>query len=171
MSDAAAMTPVHPVPFVWRPAIAADVFTLAAMYRDCALRLGPLVYTPEQARAWASFAEDAAGFRDYVLRADTWIAERGGDSRPLGFCGASRDGAAREIHSLYVTPMMTRRGIGGAMLRRTLERAGHEGATRFAAWVTPFSKPVFLAAGFTLAQTVQAPFAGVMFERYRVERG
>ena len=165
------MTPVHPVPFVWRPAAPADVFTLAAIYRDCALRLGPLVYTPGQARAWASFAEDEPGFRHYVLHADTWIAERVGDTRVLGFCGASRDGELREIHSLYVAPPMTRRGIGGAMLRRTLQRTEHEGATRFAAWVTPFSKPVFLAAGFTLAQTLQAPFAGVMFERYRVERG
>jgi N-acetylglutamate synthase-like GNAT family acetyltransferase len=165
------MTPVQPVPFVWRPVTPADVFTLAAIYRDCALRLGPLVYTPEQSRAWAASAEDEAGFRDYVLTADTWIAERVGDMRALGFCGASRDGALREIHSLYVTPMLARRGIGAAMLRRTLQRAEHEGATRFAAWVTPFSKPVFLAAGFELAQTVQAPFAGVMFERYRVEKG
>jgi N-acetylglutamate synthase-like GNAT family acetyltransferase len=165
------MTPVHPVPFVWRPAAPADVFTLAAIYRDCALRLGPLVYTSEQARAWASFAEDEAGFRDYILGADTWIAERVGDSRALGFCGAGRDGDLREIHSLYVIPPMTRRGIGGAMLRRTLQRVEHEGAARFAAWVTPFSRPVFLAAGFQLAQTVDAPFAGVMFERYRVEKG
>ena len=179
-------TPVHPVPFVWRPVTPADVFTLAAIYRDCALRLGPLVYTPAQSRAWASFAEDEPGFRDYVLQADTWVAERVGDTRALGFCGASRHGAGRdatrrdgasgddavrEIHSLYVTPLLTRRGLGTALLRRTLQRAEHEGATRFAAWVTPFSKPVFLAAGFRLAQTVQAPFAGVMFERYRVERG
>ena len=159
------------LPFVWRPATPADVCVLAAIYRDCALRLGPLVYTPEQSRAWASFGEDEPAFRDYVLQADTWIAERVGDARVLGFCGAGRDGDAREIHSLYVTPLMTRRGIGGAMLRRTLQRVEHEGATRFAAWVTPFSKPVFLAAGFRLAQTVRAPFAGVMFERYRVEKG
>ena len=164
------MTPVHPVPFVWRPATPADVWTLAALYRDCALRMGPLVYTPEQSRAWASSAEDEAGFRDYVLEADTWIAERVGDTRVLGFCGASREGDLREIHSLYVTPPMTRRGIGAAMLRRTLQRTEHEGATRHAAWATPFSKPVFLAAGFVLAQTVQAPYRGVMFERYRVEK-
>ena len=159
------------IPFTWRPATPADVFVLAALYRDAALRMGPQVYTPEQARAWASFAEDAPAFRDYVLQADTWIAERVGDARVLGFCGASRDGALRELHSLYVTPALTRRGLGGAMLRRTLQRAEHEGATRFAAWATPFSKPVFLAAGFALAQTVTAPFAGVLFERYRVERG
>ena len=159
------------MPFVWRPATGADVAVLAALYRDAALRLGPLVYTPEQTHAWASFAEDAPAFRDYVLHADTWIAERLGDGRVLGFCGASRDGDLREVHSLYVTPAMTRRGLGGAMLKRTLQRGEHAGATRFAAWATPFSRPVFLAAGFVLTKTVQAPFAGVMFERYRVERG
>ena len=157
-------------PFDWRRAVPADVFTLAALYRDAALRLGPLVYTPDQARAWASFADDAPGFRAYVLDNDTWIAERPGDGRTLGFCGVRVHDGTGEIHSLYVTPGRTRQGIGTEMLRRSLARAEGEGATRFAAWVTPFSRPVFIAAGFRLAETVQAPFAGTMFERYRVER-
>jgi N-acetylglutamate synthase-like GNAT family acetyltransferase len=158
-------------PFDWRRATGDDLFTLAALYRDAALRLGPLVYTPAQARAWASFANDESGFRDYVLDTDTWVAERPGDGRMLGFCGGrTRDGMC-ELPSLYVTPARTRQGIGAEMLRRTLERAGTAGATRFAAWVTPFSRPVFLAAGFALTQTVSAPFAGTLFERYRVERG
>ena len=161
----------NPLAFDWRRATADDVFTLAALYRDAALRLGPLVYTPGQVHAWASFADDLPGFGKYVLEADTWIAERLGDARALGFCGIGADGDRREVHSLYVTPNCTRRGLGTEMLRRTLERAEAEGATRFAAWVTPFSRPVFLAAGFALTQTVEAPFAGVMFERYRVERG
>ena len=161
----------NPIAFDWRRAGADDVFTLAALYRDAALRLGPLVYTPEQARAWASFADDVPGFGKYVRDADTWIAERPGDGRALGFCGVGTEGDVREVHSLYVTPNCTRRGLGTEMLRRTLERASTDGATRFAAWATPFSRPVFLAAGFALTQTVEAPFAGVMFERYRVERG
>ncbi|MCK9687451.1 GNAT family N-acetyltransferase [Scleromatobacter humisilvae] len=161
----------EPIAFDWRRATGADVFTLAALYRDAALRLGPRVYTPEQARAWASFADDQPGFRKYVLGAETWIAERAADGRALGFCGIAADGDPREVHSLYVTPPMTRRGVGSEMLCRTLERAEADGVTRFAAWVTPFSRPVFLAAGFALTETVTAPFAGVMFERYRVERG
>jgi GNAT superfamily N-acetyltransferase len=165
------MAVAAPVPFDWRPAGAADVFELAALYRDAALRLGPLVYTPGQSHAWASFADDAAGFRAYVLQSATWIAERPGDGRILGFCGASPDGSLRELHALYVTPPVTRRGLGGEMLRRTLARAEAEGARCFAAWATPFSRPVFEAAGFALTQTVSAPFAGVVFERYRVERG
>jgi N-acetylglutamate synthase-like GNAT family acetyltransferase len=160
-----------PVPLEWRHATGADVFVLAALYRDAALRLGPLVYTPGQVRAWASFADDVPAFRNYVLDADTWIAERAGDGRALGFCGVSSEGDLREVHSLYVTPARTRQGIGSEMLRRTLSRAEAAGAKRFAAWVTPFSCPVFLAAGFSLTETVSAPFAGTMFERYRVERG
>ena len=159
------------VPFDWRRATPADVFELAALYRDAALRLGPLVYTPDQVRAWAAFAEDGPGFRAYVLDSDTWIAQRPIDGRTLGFCGVSPHGELRELHSLYVTPNLTRRGLGAAMLRRTLERAEASGARRFEAWATPFSRPVFEAAGFVLVRSVTAPFAGVLFERYRVERG
>ena len=156
--------------FDWRRAVPADVFVLAALYRDAALRLGPLVYTPEQVHAWASFADDAPGLRAYILDSDTWVAERPGDGRTLGFCGVSPAGELREVHSLYVTPGRTRQGVGTEMLRRTLARAEAAGATRFAAWATPFSRPVFLAAGFRLTQSVAAPFAGTLFERYRVER-
>ena len=158
-------------PFDWRRAVPADVFVLAALYRDAALRLGPLVYTPEQAHAWASFAEDGPGFRAYVLDNDTWVAERPGDGRTLGFCGVGTHDGLGEVHSLYVTPGITRHGLGTEMLRRTLARAEAEGTTRFAAWVTPFSRPVFEAAGFVLTETAMAPFAGALFERYRVERG
>ncbi len=157
--------------FDWRRAVPDDVFVLAALYRDAALRLGPLVYTPAQVHAWASFADDASAFRAYVLDADTRVAERVGDGRVLGFCGVSTQDGLCEVRSLYVTPPRTRQGLGTEMLRRTLERAEADGAKRFAAWATPFSLPVFLAAGFTLTQTVSAPFAGTLFERYRVERG
>jgi putative acetyltransferase len=157
--------------FDWRRAAPADVCVLAALYRDAALRLGPLVYTPGQVRAWASFADDEPGFRAYVLDADTWVAERPGDGRTLGFCGVSTQGGLGELRSLYVTPGRTRQGLGGEMLRRTLARVEGDGVTRCAAWATPFSRPVFIAAGFVLAQTVSAPFAGTLFERYRVERG
>jgi len=158
------------IAFGWRPATAADVPALAALYRRAAEQLGPLVYTLEQTAAWRSFADDDAGFRRYVLDVDTWVAERAGDFAVLGFCGVDVEGELRELHSLYVAPSSMRQGIGKEMLRRTLQRAGSDGGRRFAAWVTPLSRPVFLDAGFAWTQTFQAPFAGTMFERYRVER-
>ena len=158
-------------PFHWRPAVEADVEPLAALYADAAARLGPQVYTPGQVAAWAAVPQDRAAFHRYVLGHDTWIAEGADDPAPLGFCGVDFAGALREVHSLYVRPSATRQGVGGEMLRRTLARAQAGGARRFAAWVTPFSRPVFLRAGFTWTRTVVEPFAGVVFERYRVERG
>jgi putative acetyltransferase len=156
--------------FAWRAATAADVPALAALYRESARRFGPLVYTASQVDAWVSFAEDGAGFRAYVLEADTWVAERPADALVLGFCGVARTGEPREVHSLYVRPGTTRQGLGAEMLRRTLARAQAAGARAFAAWATPFSRPVFERAGFVLERTVQGEFGGALFERYRMKR-
>ncbi len=151
-----------------RRATAADVPALAALYAACARDMGPAVYSPAQVAAWASFGRDTDAFRHYVLDADTWLLQPMADpaAAPDGFCGAGADG---EVHSLYVRPALTRRGLGSRLLGHVLEQARQRGCTRFAAWVTPFSRPVFGRAGFRLVETVQAPYQGVMFERYRVE--
>ncbi|MEP6504091.1 MAG: GNAT family N-acetyltransferase [Betaproteobacteria bacterium] len=158
--------------FDWRRAALADVPALATLYRAAALALGPQVYTPEQVAAWASFAVDAAGFERYVLGPETWLAECEG--RVVGFCGIERDERAErvgEVRSLYILPGHMRQGMGTELLARSLARAEADGVARFAAWVTPFSRPVFEAAGFVLVRTVAEPFEGTQFERYRVERG
>ena len=51
-----------------------------------------------------------------------------------------------------------------------MKRAQARDTHRLAAWVTPFSRPVFERAGFVLVRTVREAFEGVEFERYRVER-
>ena len=61
--------------------------------------------------------------------------------------------------------------LGSALLAHALADARLQGQTRFAAWATPFSLPVFGRAGFALAHTLREPFQGVMFERYRVAIG
>jgi ribosomal protein S18 acetylase RimI-like enzyme len=99
-------------PFDWRPARPEDVAPLAAIYGDAARRLGPQVYSSEQVRAWASFAQDEAAFRRYVLDHDTWVTCAPGNGVLLGFCGVELYGGRREIHSLYVAADQTRLGIG-----------------------------------------------------------
>ena len=171
--------PASPSPWRLRPATLDDVPALAALYANCARTLGPGCYSPEQVAAWASFGADLAGFADYVLGADTWVAVTGaglgvdalpGDpdgAAPLGFSGVD-DGA--EVKSLYVRPDMMRRGLAGQLLALGLGRAQMRGIQRVAAWATPFSLPVFQRAGFVLVERVRAEFAGAMFERIRVER-
>jgi putative acetyltransferase len=157
-----------------RPARAADVPTLAAIYGACARELGPRVYTPEQVAAWASFSDDVDGFGRYVLEADTWVAEAS-DGTLRGFSGFSgQAGADRrhwaEVHSLYVRPADIGRGLGTRLLQATMQRAAAAGLMQAEAWATPFSRPRFEQAGFVLADAVWAPYQGVMFERYRMVR-
>lgn len=153
---------------------------LAALYVNCACNLGPARYTVEQVAAWASFGADLAGFADYVLKAETWVAVTapgaGFDPQqmepvgvvPLGFSGIGDSG---EVKSHYVRPDMMRRGLAGQLLTHGLGSAQARGLQRFAAWATPFSLPVFQRAGFVLVERVRAEFAGAMFERIRVARG
>ncbi len=155
-----------PAALALRPAAAADVPALAALYADSARRLGPLVYTPEQVAAWASFGVPTAEFAAYVLGAETWVALDAAGA-PLGFCGCDDDG---EVRSLYVRADQTRRGLGTRLLAHVLERARQRGLGRLEAWVTPLSRPVFERAGFVLVQAVRSPYQGVMFERYRVRK-
>ena len=88
-----------------RLAAADDVPALAALYAHTARALGPQVYSADQVRAWQAFGQDTPAFRDYVLRARTWMGE---DAKgALGFCGIGADG---EVHSLYVRADATRQG-------------------------------------------------------------
>jgi putative acetyltransferase len=153
-----------------RPATAADVPALARLYADTARALGPWCYSTGQVQAWAGFGQDTPAFRAYVLDADTWLAHDP-QGAILGFSGVGGQGDVGEVHSLYVHHAVVRQGLGGRLLADALARARQRGVLRFAAWVTPFSRPVFERAGFRLVRTVTEPFQGVAFERYRVERG
>jgi putative acetyltransferase len=151
-----------------RPATAADIPALARLYAGTARALGPACYNVAQVEAWCSFGQDTPAFRAYVLDADTWLAmDAAGEA--MGFCGVGDAGDAGEIHSLYVRHALVRHGIGSRLLGDALLRARGRGVRRFAAWVTPFSRPVFERAGFRLVRTVFEPYQGVDFERYRVE--
>ncbi len=144
-----------------------DLPALATLYRDAAAAYGPSAYSPAQVAAWRAVPDDEARFARWILDADTELA-LDDDGRPLGFCGVHL--ASGHVHSLYVAAGHGRHGIGSSLLARALLRAGAAGCGRQDAWATPFSRPVFLRASFRLVETVQAPFNGVMFERYRLER-
>ncbi len=138
---------------------------LAALYALCARELGRQVYGPNQVAAWESFGADTPAFRSYILGADTWLACDVSSAQVLGFCGVDAQG---EVHSLYVHPAQGRRGLGTLLLTHALAQARSQGIIRFAAWATPFSRPLFERAGLALRATVREPYQGVVFERYRV---
>ncbi len=157
--------PAQPVVPDLRLATAADAPTLAALYALCAHTLGPQLYGAKQVAAWESFGADTPAFRRYILGAETWLAFDPHSQAVLGFCGVDAQG---EVPSLYVHPGCGRMGLGTRMLAHALAQARARGITRFAAWATPFSRPVFERAGLNLVATARDPYEGVIFERYRV---
>ncbi|MCU0967654.1 MAG: GNAT family N-acetyltransferase [Rubrivivax sp.] len=151
-----------------RRALAADVPSLAALYVDCARRLGPRVYSREQVDAWARFGEDRAAFGAYVLGAETWLIDDA--SGPLGFCGVGPGPApdVGEVRSLYVRADRHGQGLGSGLLAHALTSARARGVGRFGAWATPFGRPVFERAGFVLVEVRREDFQGVGFDRLRL---
>ncbi len=152
--------------FQFRVAVDRDIVALVQLYADCALTLGPQVYSAEQVAAWASFGADSAAFRHYIFSATTWVATTPAVDGIAGFCGVDDSG---EVHSLYVHPRLTRQGLGSKLLGHAMAQARAAGVQRFSAWATPFSRPVFARAGLGLVAAVTETYQGVPFERYRVE--
>jgi putative acetyltransferase len=151
-----------------RAATAAYVPALARLHAGTARVPGPAVYSALQVDAWVGFGKDTPAFRAYVLDADTWLA-LGTDGQAVGFCGVGGQGDWGEVHSLYVRHGHVRRGLGSRLLGDALMRARRRGQQHFAAWVTPFSRPVFERADIRLVRTVVEPHQDGEFERYRVE--
>lgn len=154
--------------FDFRVAIDGDIPALAALYADCALTLGPQVYSAAHVAAWASFGNDTPAFRQYIFNATTWVAVAPAVDGIAGFCGIDAEG---EVHSLYVRADLTRQGLGSRLLDHALGQSRTQGIQHFTAWATPFSLPLFDRASLKLVATVCEPYQGVLFERYRVEGG
>jgi ribosomal protein S18 acetylase RimI-like enzyme len=115
-TDATADPSVEAVDLALRRAGPADVDDLAALAtaarRAAVPAMPPPVHTPEEDREW--IARQVAGERD------AWVAESGGEL--VGYILLEPGW----LHSLYVRPGRTGRGIGGVLLdlAKALQPAG-----------------------------------------------
>ena len=148
-----------------RLATAADVPTIAALYRETVLAHAPQHYSPAQTTAWASFGADTPPFRNFILQATTYVAED--DSSLVGFAGLDDDG---HVASVYIRHDCLRQGIGSRLMTTLLETAQRRGLTRLYAEASAFSLGLFQKHGFSLYATDIVERAGVTFERYLVEK-
>lgn len=145
-----------------RTAEAADLRSLAKIYRDAVDHLGSEHYSPEQVAAWSSFADSTEEFRDWILGATTFIVENPDGDR-LGFGGLQSRG---RIASLYVAPEAMRSGVGSQLLERLLEEARSKEMRSVTTEASAFSRPLFQKYGFRMVRVEQTLFKGVEFTRY-----
>lgn len=143
-----------------RPACAADLPLLRAIYSDAVETAGPARYTEGQVRAWSAFAEEEA-FIGFILDVHTYVAEVG--TGILGFCGIAEDG---HVASIYLRGDRIGQGIGAELLGGVLQRHPAPLSGRYHVEASAFSLPLFERFGFRLVGTEQIKRGGEVFDRF-----
>ena len=142
-----------------------DLPELADLFHQTVLTNAPQHYTLEQTKTWASFATDAAHFRQLVLGVTTYVAVN--DADILGFAGIGEDG---HVASAYVRHDCLHQGIGSSLMETVLAYAERQNIQRLYAEASEFSLGLFKKFGFNVYDTEVVDRQGVQFKRYLVER-
>ena len=126
-----------------RPYLAADVKRCAEIFRSSIEELAAEDYDEEQRQAWASRADDEAGFGARLGEALTLLAVI--DGTIAGF--ASLKGP-EEIDMLFVDPEFARQGVGRALVEALTKLAQARGAKRLTVEASDVARPLFDRQGF-----------------------
>jgi putative acetyltransferase len=138
-----------------RPFLPADTPLLAEIFRASITELTADDYSEAQQEAWASAAEDKAGFGKKLAGQLTLVATMQGS--PVGF--ASLEGKDK-IDMLYVHPAAAGQGVG-AMLADALEKlAGSRGAGRLSVDASDSARGFFEKRGYVAQQRNTVALAG-----------
>ena len=148
-----------------RPFLPADVPMLAAIFRASIEDLTADDYDEDQRNAWASAAEDEAGFGQKLAGLLTLVATI--DGAPAAFASLK---ANETVEMIYVYPAVARQGLG-TLLAEALERlARARGATSISVDASDTARAFFEQRGFTPKQRNVVPFAGEWLANTTLEK-
>ncbi|MGF1518176.1 MAG: GNAT family N-acetyltransferase [Nodosilinea sp.] len=148
-----------------RTATAADLPTLATLYRETVLVNAPQFYSAAQTEAWAAVEASSLQFRQFILDVTTYVAED--DTGILGFAGIGENGY---VASTYVRHDCLHQGIGSLLMQAVLTHAQEKQIPRIYSEASEFSLGLFQKFGFSQYETEVVARNGVQFTRYLVER-
>lgn len=151
-------------PISLRPFRPDDTPALFALFRDTVHRVNARDYSPEQLRAWAPDAFDAARWGTLAERFAV-VAEANG--RTIGFTDLEPDG---HIDRFFVHADHQGRGVGRAMMGALVAEAGRTGLRRLFAEVSVTARPFFERRGFTARAAQEVLVRGVALTNFRMER-
>jgi len=140
------MATAHPK-LALRPMLPSDARMLAEIFRASIEELTADEYSAAQQEAWASAADDEAGFAQKLGGELTLVATMEGS--PVGFASlADKD----KIDMLYVHPAVAGQGVG-AMLIDALEKlAGGRGVARLSVDASDSARGFFEKRGYVAQQ-------------------
>lgn len=126
-----------------RPMLPADVPVLAAIFQASIDELTEEDYDEGQRNAWASAAEDEAGFGKRLLASLTLVATICG--APVGFIALQ---GQDRLTMLYVYPRAARKGVGSLLYSAIEKLATGRGAKQLVVEASDTAKPFFESKGF-----------------------
>ena len=127
-----------------RPYVPGDTKRCAEIFRASIEELAAEDYDADQREAWASRADDVAGFGAKLAHELTLLAVI--DGAVAGF--ASLKGADA-IDMLFVDPEFARRGAGAALIEALTKLAQARAAKRLTVEASDAARPLFERHGFT----------------------
>lgn len=142
-----------------------DTEALAGIYRDAVIGTGTGAYDPEQIAVWSSFPGDLTVFRKLFEQGLTLVAEVG--DRPVAF---GQLHPIDHVSLLYTASRHGRRGYAGAIYQALEAHAVAQGAVRLRTEASRLSRPFFEKVGFRVLAPEYPLYAGVRFERFRMEK-
>lgn len=145
------------IPLTIRPFRSGDESPLRAVYASAIHEIARRDYTQAQLDAWAPADFDAGKWARRIQGITPFVAE-GADGLLLGYADVQPDGY---VDHFFVAGHAGGRGVGGALMRRLLERARELGVAQLSSDVSRTAQPFFARFGFELVEQRRPVVRGV----------
>ena len=157
-----AAKPMH----LLRPYDPGDLAGVLAVYGAAVRSQCPPFYNPEQVQAWAAHNHPDGELAATIARGFTLVNPVAiGDGRIAAF--AVLDPLDR-LALLYCDGPWSRQGRGAALVRALEGEARRQGVRRLRTQASQLSRPLLQRLGWQVEASETVPYAGVLFERWRM---
>jgi putative acetyltransferase len=121
-----------------------DCPSIERVHAEAVMAIRTVLYTPEEIEAWA-IPRKRESYVQSILSKEFYVAEESGGI--VGFGVLNQENG--EVEAVYVSPEVTRRGIGLELLRKLEERARALRLNRLSLNASLNAVPFYERAGFT----------------------
>jgi len=149
-----------------RPLEPADLPQVIEAYHDAVLSQAPALYSQRQVEAWAGHAASSDQLRPALLR-----------GHGLACCSTATPGTIEafalldpidRLSLLYCRGRSSRRGLAARLVRALECHAGQRGVPLLRTEASQLSRPLLQRLGWQIEASETVPYAGVLFERWRM---
>ncbi|MBU6250817.1 MAG: GNAT family N-acetyltransferase [Cyanobacteria bacterium REEB417] len=153
---------------ILRPAESGERAALLGLYAAAVRSQCTGLYSPSQVEAWAGHGQPEGAVAATIDRGFTLVNPVApGDERLAAFAVLDPDD---RLALLYCDGRWSRQGRAAALVRALEQRASQQGVHQLRTEASQLSRPLLLRLGWQIEACETVPYAGVLFERWRMIR-